>query len=841
VVDYTEKASLLLVDKSSGNVNKINRALNSLYKTATRTQQALNKLGSGNAANRINATAKAVNALARAANKLPKNISIGVKLRGNSAADLRSMARAMAQYKSASKNINTLIGAGGKASNFQNLDVLTQKLVRVARAANLAAIALGKAKANIPGRGGFQPPGMPPGGGRNGNYMFPRNIGLEIQPLKSFWRSAVVSLGHTIFNSIRDAFAEGVKGFDVAENKMAQQRLNNSQRQQFEQAAFSGSQRFPAWRADQRLDFYSEVATNFRDPTDALKFDKQLERAIAVSMQQGQSAEQAVEGLATMFRGLGQAGYLQDSEGKFNQDVLKYLDAYTAAKVSEGAQINWNDAFQFLKYARTAGMSITPQEFFNQMLAAADTGASTTGVQLNQAIKNFAGETTKKAIQAQEEGGLRDKGEMVLSGQVGNRKQYTYEAGGIKDEDLLRENPNAWIMKNIMGKGGFLEKQGLDPLRATTAQIISALDPLAGNRNVDDWLAKGVLQMQERMIKGQKYYQNPLSDTELQNISQQSSWVQLQETTNQVTELFGLLGNKLEKTFIPVIDGIGNAAQWLTGIINTRSKDDMTGYALAAGGTALTGVAGVAAWKGTSALLTGFGLPAAASQLQVAATQLQAAAASLQGGAAADAAGDIGKSKKNSWSSWLLAAGAWGTAAAGMFIPSSSRQPQSDAERNQQQKFNYEQASKHFADEYNSKVQDQQADQALLQDMLQKIATLQGNIDLAKSKGNEAFAMVAQNQLMNLQTQAGMLQQQMQDRSAEIMSSFDRASETIRTASNEFGANVADDFMGIASNFGAAAGAAMRQAFGSIAFTVPPTLQTAPANTGTNTNLQNGG
>lgn len=836
MADYTEKASLVIVDGSSAKITKINQALNGLARTAAQTQAALSKLGGGGAANRISATAKAVNSLARALAKLPNKVNIGVNLKGNSAAELRSMAKAMSQYKSASRNINTLVNAGGGTSNFSNLDVLTQKLVRVARAANLAQIALGKMKANMPGRGNFNMPG----GGRNPPPPPPRSIGLEIQPFKSFWRSAMVSLGHTITSSIREGFAEGVKGYDVAENKFRQQRITGQTATDLRKQAFEGEQRAPIWRADERMNFYAEIASNFKDPRDAAKLDQVVEKAIYTAVQQGGNRSEATEGIAQLFKGLGNAGYLQDAQGNLNKDVEKYINAYIAAKVSEGQEINFRDAGQLLKYARTSAQSMTDREFFLQLIASADIGSSSQGVQLNQFMKNFAGETTKKAIKAQEDAGLREEGRMVKSGQIGKRTSYTYEAGAVKDEDLLRENPTQWIAKYIMGKGGFLERKGLDPFKSSPAEITAALDPLAGNRNVDDFLAKRVLQYQESMIKAQKALENPQTNAEMDATNRQSSWVQLQETIQQVTSLFGNLGDKLENTFIPVIDTVGNWAERLNQFIEGKSKGDMTDYAVVAGAGAGVAGAGFAAWKVAGWLSSGFGLPAAAAALSTSAAQLSAAAAQLAGGNALPGGGGP-TSKKNTWTSWLGTLGAYGAAAAGIFVPGSSRNDGTKEEARSTRAFGEELATKKQVDDYLSKVNRQQEDQTALQNLLQQIANIQGNIDLAKSRGNEAYAMVAQGQLMTLQTQAGMLQQQMQDRSSEIVSAFDTASTRITTASNEFGANVSEQMMGLASSFGSTAGAAMRQAFGSIAFTVPPALQGKAPNTGTNTNTQTGG
>jgi hypothetical protein len=828
----------MIVDGSSAKINKINQALSNLARTAAKTQSALNKLGGGNAATKINATAKAVNALARAMGRLPKSASIGVKLRGNSANDLLKMARAMAQYKAASRNINTLIGAGGKTSSYANLDMLVQKLARVARAASLAANQLSRMKANIPGGSGrFN---IPNPNARGFNGPPPRqNIGLEIQPLKSMLRSFVVDLGHTILTNVRQAFAEGIKGFDVAANKFNQQRIGGDVADQLRAQAFLGAERAPIWRPDERMDFYAEVASNFRDPRDAAKFDESIEKAIYTAVQQGGDRTEATTGIAQLLKGLGNAGYLQDAQGNLNKDITKYIDAYVAAKTSEGAQLNFNDAAQVLKYARTSAQSLTPREFFLQLIAAADIGASTQGVQLNQTMKNYAGETTKKALQAQEEGGLRSEGKMVKSGQVGNKTTYTYEAGKIKDEELLRENPSEWIAKNILGPGGYLEKKGLDVNKDSSAKILSALDPLAGNRNVDDFLAKAVLQFQERAIKASKFFDNPQTNEEMQRTNLASSWVQLQETTQQLIGLFGNLGDKLEKTFIPVIDTVGNWADRLNRVIEGKSPAEMQDYA-ALGGAGAVGVGGgLAGVFILKQLATGFGLPAAAAALTTSAAQLSAAAVKLGGGSVIDDATNA-KSKAG----WLTLLGGFITVAATGAIQSGSTADNKylNSSPPDRQKARNEANGFYEAQNRAPEMQQQSAD---LAQWIIKLAKAKEQYQYVQDqKLNPSSDMYQNAEIAYQQASENVtrLQGSLTEGSNAILAAFDGGTTKLAGATDNFATTAASTLMGIANSFGSAAGAAMRQAIGTIGVNVNgPTGGPAPANTGTNTNLQTGG
>ncbi len=836
MVDYVEKATLQLVDQTSGKVNKINASLRSLRKEAAATQKVLASLGKGASPANLNKTAAALNNIARAAKKIPKRITTTIDVKGANARDVKKMADALAAFKKSNKGLTGLLGSQGKSHTFSGLDTLVSKLVKVARAANLAQMQLAKVKNNIPsnagqgggrgGRGGGRPPGQ------NLNPPTPRNIGLSIQPLKSFLRSWLVDMGHTIVSSIKQGFAEGIKGFDIASNKFQQQRFNPIQQAQLEQRAREQSARNPLLRYDQRLDLYAEVASNFRNPLDATRLEPGIDRAVKVSVQQGQSAAEAVEGVATFIRGLGQAGYLQDAKGDFNPEVLKYIDAFTSAKVSEGAQINWNDAFQLLKQAKTSGQSLTPEGFFMQLLAAADVGAPTQGTQLNMATKTFAGETTKKAIQAQEAAGLREEGKLVKSGAVGKKTTFTYEAGKLKDEELFRENPSDWIRKYILGPGGFLEKQGLSN-SGDTAKVISALDPLSGNRNSDDFLAKAVLQFQEALIKNEKYFQNPITDKELNNIDATSSWVQWQETTNQLITLFGLVGDKLEGVFIPVINKVGQAADWLTGIVDGRTKGQMQDYALLAGaGAGAIGV-GVGATKGLQALW-GFGLPAAAGSLQTAATMLQQAATALGASPAGNGAGGPSGGKGSMLRTVLGFAGLAGAINIAASIPDN---------KNDLQKM-LDEAGKR-SKRWSSWLSDNGFEPRRWLGMqaggTEKYGPPKPPTGLS-AQIDQQLSDQAMRDRKDADLSVSNLQSSFQDGTAQLQSAFETGTGTLVGGAVQFGSEAGAGILGVATQFGSAAGAAMRAAIGQLNVNVnAPAAAPAAPNTGTNTNIQSGG
>lgn len=822
MVNFVEKATLILDDKSTKNIDKINAGLRRMRKEASATQKALSKFKipniDGRQAKKVLALSEALRKLNRQAAAM-KRINANVKIGGASASDISKLTRALNAYQKMSSSL-----LGSKQLNFANLDTLVQKLVRVARAANMASNAMGKLKANIPGN-------------FNVNNYVPRNprgqnVNLNIQPLRSLLRSFIVDLGHTIVNSVRQGFIEGTKGFDVATNKALQQRLSPDVRKSFENQAFAASQNFAGIRADQRMDLYAELATNFRNPLDALKFDKTIDKAVQVAMQQGETAEQAIQGLAQMFRGLGGAGYLVNQEGNMDPRVLKYIDAYTAAKVSEGAQINFRDFFQAMKYAKTTAQTSSPEAVFLQLLMAADVGASTSGVQANMLSKTLAaGETTKKALAAQVEAGFREGFKEVETGKIGNKVVKSLVGGELRDEEMFRTDPIEWIQKYISGPGGYLEKQGLS-LNSDPAKIIKALDPLSGNRNSDDALSKAILQMTESLQKLEKFYNNPLSQGELSAINQQSTFVTFEETSNRFITLLGVAGDKLEQVFIPVLDMAGKAADRMTNILRGVEKATVADY------TAL-GVAGVGA-VGAGKLATsvlGFGLKGSAIALNGSAAALTRAAVAL-GGAGAVRGGV----------SAAGAAAAAGGAASGpgllrmLGIPALAaltlgRGSKMTEESNPE-------LFKMMRERLSGPIEQRtMALQMELESKQTQISKLQSQIaDATKTgiKGSSPFMLDKTAELAALQTSTETIRAQLQAGNEELRSIFEAGTTQINQASSSFGATASEQILGIAASFGSAAGEAMKSVFGTPSVNLNQTTAPIP-NTGTNTNLATGG
>lgn len=837
MVNFVEKATLMLNDQSSAKISKINAALRQLRKEAQATQKSLANFKmpdlKGNVDKRIRDVTRSLRQYNKEAGKIPKNVNINIRAKGMDARQLRGMAAALAQYKSASRGIKDIIGAGSGKMNFSNLDSLVTKLIRVARSANMAAIALGKMKANIPNNNIRIPNANPRGRGPG-----PQNglLGLNIQPLRSLFRSFIVDLGHTLANSIKQAVAEGAKGFDVAANKFEQQRLTPEQKQAFSDQAFASSKTNPLIRADQRQDMYAEISTNFKNPMDALKFDKTLDRAVTVAVQQGQTAEQAIDGIATLFRGLGQAGYLTGADGAMDPRVLKYIDAYTAAKVSEGAQINFKDAFQVLKYAKTSAQTMSPEQFFFMLLQAADVGASTAGVQANMTQKTLAGETTKKALQAQEDAGLRGPSSMVESGRVGKKKTYTITEGKVVDEELFRENTQQWFQKYIIGPGGFLEKKGLNVATSSPSQIISALDPLSGNRNADDFIAKTVLQFTENMQKFEKFYQQPRSSEELYGISQQSSYVQLTETSNILITAFGLLADKMSGVVIPVLDSVGSAAQRIIDLLQGKSNAEVQDYALL--GAAGAGAIGLGK---LGAGLLGFGLPAAAVALNGSAAALTAAAVALGGpGVAAGAAG--GANAGNTGKAGLLAMLSRLAGIASLAMLKGSNQDSAYGNMTPEQRAKARNATVGMATAQQLSPGMQEMSVKLAQTTNQ-IAALEAQLAQGKAAGYSNSSDYMSSRTLDLQALQGTASQLTMDLSTgaeTIRAAFETGTTNISQASATFGTTAAEQLMGIASSFGSAAGEAMRAAMGALNVNVNQSTAPIP-NTGVNTNLATGG
>lgn len=824
MVNFVEKATLILDDKSSKNIDKINAALRRMRKEATATQKALAGFRipniDGRQAKKVLALSNALRQLNRQAAAM-KRINANIKIGGASASDVGKLTRALAAYQKMSSSL-----LGNKPLNFANLDTLINKLVRVARAANMAQIAMGKLKNNIPNNN-IRLPNQPNRPGQSGN------INLNLQPLRSLFNSFVISLGHAMTNAIRDGIGTGTKDLDVAGNKLRQQRLSPELQKTFEDRAFAESQKpgGAGLRAGQRLDLYAELLPNFKEPTDALKFDETINKAIAVSIQQGETIEKATDGLAQMFRGLGGAGYLVNNDGSMDPRVLKYIDAYTAAKVSEGAQINFRDFFQTLKYGKTTSQALSPQAVFLQMVMAADVGASTAGVQANMLSKSLsAGETTKKALTAQFEAGFREAFKEVETGSVGGKKVKQLVGGALKDEEMFLSNPLDWIQKYVTGPGGYLEKQGLDVNTASPAQLVKALNPLSANRNADDAISKAVAQMTESLIKLDKFYTNQLSTDEIIGISDQSSFVTLQETTNKIITTLGVFGDKLENVVNPVLTWAGSMADRLTNILRGADKATVADYTvLGVAGAGAVGT-GLAATK-----LLGFGLPASARALTASAGLLSTAArqlmgaAAVQGGKAGAAAtgAAAGGAARGVGLLAMLGIGSVSALAAGTL----GRGSMQTLDPSMRDKFARPIEARVMALQMELESKTNRIQQLTAEIAQGKGIGLRSSSDYMLDKTAELGALTQSTESLKAQLSAG---------NEELRSIFEMGATRITEAGNAFGGTAAQDLLGIASSFGTQAGQAMKAIFGTPNVTVNQSTAPIP-NTGANTNLATGG
>lgn len=785
MVNFVEKATLVLDDKTGSKVDSINRKLAKMRRNADALAKSMAKISMptrlGNADKKIADMADSMSKFARAAKKVPKQVEINIKLTGMSVSSLRNMTRALEAYKKV---------AGSKTTNL-----------------------------NV--RGGGGPGSRTPSNASNGSIL------LNVKPFEIMWRTAMYQLSSTIFNAIRDGFATGVKGFDIASNKFQQQRIDDATRSLFVEQSFEQNRRNGGLRPDQRQDFYAEVQSNFRNPREVLRLDDSVNRAIAVQIQQGQTIDEAFQGVATFFRGLGQAGLLTNQEGGLNTEVIKFIDAYTSAKLAEGAQVDWNAAFQALKYSKTSGQTLTPEAFFFLMSQAADVGASTAGTQLNMATKTFAGETTKKAIAAQEAGGLRGPGKFVPMGKTQKGEiSYTLEGGDLVDEEMFRENTFRWIEKHIIGPGGFLEKQGIDPKTASPSKVISALDPLSGNRNSDDFLAKAVLQYQEALLKREKFFDRPITNEEVKAINDTSSWVKLQDATNRLTTLFGVLGTKLEGPIIGALNIVDKFAQSAIDTLLGTSADKVVDGAIFAGGAGglTAGAVGLAKFFLATPLNTAAtNANTAALLANTAALGGGAAGGALNGGKAAAGAGFFAR---------FMKLGLVGSAA---YLSMSPPLPESDQERIQKQLAMLEARDKSPEIQETSRK---------LSEAINKLAVLQTEIDYAKSQGYSSksdYMLGKTADAAAVQSNIDSLQLSLATSALEIQQAFDGGATKITDATGQFDESITS-LLNTAGTWGSNAAAAFMGAVGSLNLNVNSSGGAAAApNVGTNTNLATGG
>jgi hypothetical protein len=251
---------------------------------------------------------------------------------------------------------------------------------------------------------------------------------------------------------------------------------------QIEQEAVELTRQFRSLNRAHVLDTFKELVTQFSNPEAAFQLLPELLAVQEWQVLQGNTVEQAREGMAKLVRAMGLSGRLVNEQGTLKLvdkndpsmgfEASEFLANYIRARMIGGVDVTPDQVFQVMKYLKTSGQTMSQEALLTAFIGMPDIRGSTFGNSLDQMRLQLTGRATKEAQAAQAAAGLITGG-MQQSTPGGPNK---FVRTGTVDAELLGANPFEWFNRHILGPQGYLRKQGIDPLNATAAEIAPALD-----------------------------------------------------------------------------------------------------------------------------------------------------------------------------------------------------------------------------------------------------------------------------------------------------------------------------------------------------------------------------
>lgn len=129
------------------------------------------------------------------------------------------------------------------------------------------------------------------------------------------------------------------------------------------------------------------------------------------------------------------------------EDFLRGLDLAQKMVAGSGGAIQFQDLEQLAKRGGTAFKGLSDEGVMMLGTVMQENGGAATGTALMSLYQNLiSGRTTKKTMAALSDAGLAELG-YVEHGKVGGKQYKTLQVTKVVDEEMLRTNPGAWMMK----------------------------------------------------------------------------------------------------------------------------------------------------------------------------------------------------------------------------------------------------------------------------------------------------------------------------------------------------------------------------------------------------------
>lgn len=437
----------------------------------------------------------------------------------------------------------------------------------------------------------------PPGGLAAGGGT----VRLDTGNLSSILRNAWVDLGQTIERAIIDGFARGGSSQDIAATRFGLQNIGDDETTRLGQEAARFSSQFKSFTRGEVEESLSELLPVVRGDNKALRsVTEQIIRLSELQVAFGTKADSALD-QAFLFAKAGEsAGRFTDEDGNVDlSSIDQYFDLLRKGIIEFGREIDANLVRALTKTLRTSRYGLDERGFLTALLLAEEEGR-TAGVGVNQVIKQLSGERIQKRQLAQlREYGLVGSRE-VVTGTEGGEPVTEIVSTGTVDEDKLRQNFVGWIIDNILP---VLDREGFDSSSPT--DVARFAGGVTSDRTATAALVAGILRAQEITKSVDRALTNDTSPERIDSVIDSSLLVSLAEVSGQFANVLGEVTRSMESSLIPVLDlvssGLNNLANFLSGPDGQGSALRTTTVAL--GGAAAVG-AGVAGGRALLARLS---------------------------------------------------------------------------------------------------------------------------------------------------------------------------------------------------------------------------------------------
>lgn len=588
MANFVERATLIVSDQSSASINKINKSLSELFRTANKLSSIrINLRG----LDRIQSQVNNLTAKLKQTERVPLKIQL-TGLRESDVSKVKKLTAALRDYRK--------VAAGLPGVNIP--------------APNVPAPPPQPRQPRQP-----RPVAPPPG------LVQRQLVNINVRPLENVLNGFVARLGSTIESAIISGFKRGTSDIDVAETRLALQNVTPQERGLATQVARAISEQFPTVSRGAALGLVSELFPVVRGQNEAIQpIANQLAQFAQLRVALGESAEQAINSSIELAKAGEQMGAFTDATGKVDiAGVEKFFATINRAFALIGKEATPELVRGLTKSLRTSKFGLDERGLLTALFLAEESG-TTAGVGINQAIKQLSGERVqKKQLARLMELGLITSKE-VEAGKVGNQTVTELVGGGAIDEAQLRSNILQWVVDNVIPKA---RDAGFDVSNPVEAARFAG--EITSDRTATEALTSLLIRANELQSQVDRALGLDVSPERLQGVTDASLLVSLSAASEQFTSVLGEVGNSLSGVLIPAANGAASVLQQIASFIaGPDGEGSATRSAAAAAGA---GALAFGALKGGGALLNFFNpLNASAGLLSKAAAELSAAAAAIR-------------------------------------------------------------------------------------------------------------------------------------------------------------------------------------------------------------------